>query len=128
MLGGCINALGIKYEKGLWQEVEEVKGVVGRTARESTKVVGPYTATLVEKVPPFGDELGGPRKFFVNPEIERFWAIDYRIFDPDIDGKSKLDHVNDMLGDFLHQRYIVFQDSDGSVCDKESNATNRGNG
>ena len=45
---------------------------------------------------------------YVNPEIERFWAIDYRIFDPDIDGKSKLDHVNDMLSNIVHQKDISF--------------------
>ena len=26
---------------------------------------------------------------YVNPELERWWAIDYRIFDPERDGKSK---------------------------------------
>ncbi len=30
---------------------------------------------------------------YVNPETERFWVIDYRIFDPERDGKTKLDHV-----------------------------------
>ena len=26
---------------------------------------------------------------YVNPESERWWVIDYRIFDPERDGKSK---------------------------------------
>jgi len=26
---------------------------------------------------------------YVNPETEHFWLIDYRLFDPDTDGKSK---------------------------------------
>ncbi len=30
---------------------------------------------------------------YVNPETEQFWVIDYRIFDPERDGLSKLDHV-----------------------------------
>lgn len=34
---------------------------------------------------------------YVNPETERFWVIDYRIFDPERDGLSKLDHVREML-------------------------------
>lgn len=34
---------------------------------------------------------------YYNPELDQFWVIDYRIFDPDSDGKSKLDHVEDML-------------------------------
>src|SRR5436305_9749965 len=34
---------------------------------------------------------------YVNPETGEFWIIDYRIYDPVGDGKSKLDHVHDML-------------------------------
>ncbi len=40
---------------------------------------------------------------YVNPTTERFWVIDYRIFDPDADGKSKLDHVREMLGSVAHR-------------------------
>ena len=40
---------------------------------------------------------------YVNPETERFWVIDYRIFDSDRDGKTKLDHVRDMLGSVAHR-------------------------
>ena len=32
--------------------------------------------------------------------------IDYRIFDPDRDGKSKLDHVRDMLLSALHRELL----------------------
>ncbi len=34
--------------------------------------------------------------------------MDYRIFDPDTDGKSKLDHVEEMLGSAEH-REIPFE-------------------
>ena len=34
---------------------------------------------------------------YVHPETRQFWLIDYRIFAPDADGKTKLDHVTDML-------------------------------
>ncbi len=34
---------------------------------------------------------------YVNPETEQFWLIDYRLFTPEADGKSKHDHVRDML-------------------------------
>lgn len=34
---------------------------------------------------------------YVNPETGQFWVIDYRIYDPDADGKSKIDHVLEML-------------------------------
>ena len=29
---------------------------------------------------------------YVNPELAQFWLIDYRIYDPDNDGKTKLEH------------------------------------
>lgn len=34
---------------------------------------------------------------YVNPTTQQFWAIDYRIYDPQTDSKSKLDHVLEML-------------------------------
>ena len=34
---------------------------------------------------------------YVNPETNQFWLIDYRLFAPDDDGKTMLDHVADML-------------------------------
>jgi len=40
---------------------------------------------------------------YVNPETEQFWVIDYRIFDPERDGLSKLDHVRDMLRLVVHR-------------------------
>ena len=30
---------------------------------------------------------------YVNPELDRFWVIDYRIYDPRGDGKTKLDRT-----------------------------------
>jgi Transposase DDE domain len=34
---------------------------------------------------------------YVNPETEEFWVIDYRVYDPEIDGKDKHEHVAEML-------------------------------
>lgn len=34
---------------------------------------------------------------YLNAATEAFWVIDYRIFAPERDGKSKLDHMQDML-------------------------------
>lgn len=37
---------------------------------------------------------------YVNPELDRFWVIDYRLYapeGPDGDGRTKPDHVSDML-------------------------------
>jgi hypothetical protein len=38
---------------------------------------------------------------YVNPETDQFWLIDYRLFAPENDGKTKLDHVSDMLDQLL---------------------------
>ncbi len=45
---------------------------------------------------------------YVNAELERWWIIDYRIFDPDRDGKSKLAHVEEMLGNVVYQKKLPF--------------------
>jgi hypothetical protein len=41
---------------------------------------------------------------YVNPHTENFWVIDYRIFDPDTDGLTKIDHVREMLGSVAHRQ------------------------
>ena len=45
---------------------------------------------------------------YVNPDLDQFWIIDYRIYDPDGDGKTKLDHVQDMLLNCVHQKKLQF--------------------
>jgi hypothetical protein len=45
---------------------------------------------------------------YVNPEQDQFWLIDYRLYDPDGDGKSKLDHVHDMLSNVVHHKRLLF--------------------
>ena len=46
---------------------------------------------------------------YVNPTLDLFWLIDYRIYDPDGDGKSKLDHVQDMLTNVVYHKQLLFQ-------------------
>ena len=46
---------------------------------------------------------------YVNPDLDQFWIIDYRIYDPDGDEKSKLDHVREMLDHALHDKQIPFR-------------------
>ena len=46
---------------------------------------------------------------YVNPALDQFWLIDYRIYDPDGDGKSKLDHVRDMLVNSVYQKHLPFE-------------------
>ena len=46
---------------------------------------------------------------YVNPELDQFWLIDYRIYDPEGDGKPKLDHVSEMLANVVYQKQLPFQ-------------------
>lgn len=45
---------------------------------------------------------------YINPARDQFWLIDYRIYDPEGDGKSKLEHVRDMLSNLVHQKQLPF--------------------
>lgn len=40
--------------------------------------------------------------------IIHYWVIDYRIYAPDGDGKTKLDHVADMLNNAVFEKKISF--------------------
>ncbi len=46
---------------------------------------------------------------YVNPETDQFWLIDYRIYDPAGDGKSKLEHVRDMLTNVVYHKQLPFR-------------------
>ncbi len=46
---------------------------------------------------------------YVNPDMAQFWVIDYRIFDPDRDGRSKLDHLQEMWQTILHVEQLPFR-------------------
>jgi hypothetical protein len=43
---------------------------------------------------------------YVNPEADQFWLIDYRIYDPEGDGKTKLDHVREMLSNIVYEKQL----------------------
>ena len=45
---------------------------------------------------------------YVNPQNDQFWIIDYRIYDPAGDGKTKLDHVQEMLRNSVFQKQLEF--------------------
>jgi hypothetical protein len=46
---------------------------------------------------------------YLNPELEQFWVIDYRIYDPERDSKSKLDHVRQLLDNALSDKRLPFR-------------------
>jgi hypothetical protein len=46
---------------------------------------------------------------YINPDLDQFWLIDYRIYDPDGDGKSKLEHVREMLTNIVYHKQLPFR-------------------
>jgi Transposase DDE domain len=45
---------------------------------------------------------------YVNPELGRYWLIDYRIYDPERDGKSKIVHAKEMLENIVRHKQLEF--------------------
>jgi hypothetical protein len=45
---------------------------------------------------------------YLNQELGLFWVIDYRIYDLEGDGKTKLDHVADMLNNLVYSKQLPF--------------------
>ncbi len=45
---------------------------------------------------------------YVKPETQQYWIVDYRIYDPDNDGKTKLDHVREMLVTAVASKALSF--------------------
>ena len=43
---------------------------------------------------------------YYNPDVDKFWAIDYRIFAPDHDGASKIDHLLHMLNNAIYSNTL----------------------
>jgi hypothetical protein len=46
---------------------------------------------------------------YVNPDLNRFWVIDYRVYDPERDGRSKLDHLLEMWQTIVHREQLPFR-------------------
>jgi hypothetical protein len=45
---------------------------------------------------------------YVNPGTNQYWVVDYRIFGPDGDGKTKLDHVHDIFINAVADKQLAF--------------------
>lgn len=41
--------------------------------------------------------IGVVNCLYYNPELDRYWIVDFRVFDPEQDGETKLDHMRIML-------------------------------
>ena len=45
---------------------------------------------------------------YVNPETDQFWVIDFRVYDPEGDEQSKIEHMLEMLDNVLHSKKLSF--------------------
>jgi Transposase DDE domain len=52
--------------------------------------------------------IGMVNCLYVNPDTGQYWIVDYRIFDPEGDGKTKLDHVREMLVSAIAGKALAF--------------------
>ncbi len=52
--------------------------------------------------------IGMVNCLYVNPDSGQYWIVDYRLYDPDGDGKTKLDHVKDMLLSLIANKGLAF--------------------
>ena len=57
---------------------------------------------------------------YVNPKTHEYWVIDYRIFDKAHDGKTKIDHLLDMLHNAVFKKQLPGQCNGFLVCLHES--------
>jgi hypothetical protein len=46
---------------------------------------------------------------YVNPELNKYWIIDMRIFAPEEDGKTKIDHLLEMFTQIITQKKLSFK-------------------
>lgn len=52
--------------------------------------------------------IGVVNCLYVNLDTHEYWVVDWRIYDPDGDGKTKLDHVQDMFDDAIARKKLPF--------------------
>lgn len=45
---------------------------------------------------------------YVNPDIGQYWIVDHHIYDPEVDGKSEIDHVQEMLVRLVASQHVTF--------------------
>lgn len=52
--------------------------------------------------------IGMVNCLYVNPDSGQYWIVDYRIYDHENDGKTKLDHVREMLVSLVASKDLAF--------------------
>ena len=53
--------------------------------------------------------IGVVNLVYYNPDLEKYWVIDYRIFSPEHDGLTKIDHLLEMLNSAVYSKQILFK-------------------
>ncbi len=53
--------------------------------------------------------IGVVNCIYFNPKLEKFWLIDYHIYDPDSDKKTKIDNVEEMILNVVNQKKLPFK-------------------
>ena len=53
--------------------------------------------------------IGVVNCFYVNPKTQRYWIIDWRVFDPENDAKSKLTHMQEMFDQAVQIKKLPFR-------------------
>ena len=92
---------------------------VEKTSASVIRLAKPQYSGSAQKI--VNGNLGIVTCVYVNPELDRSWLIDYRIYDKQGDGKTKLDHVEDMLSVLVRVRIEVFERSTApakTFCDE----------
>jgi hypothetical protein len=79
--------------------------VLDKRYSQSIELVGRQYSGTEHKVLP---GIGLINCVYINPELDKFWVIDYGIYEPLGDGKSKLEHVADLLYDLVNQKQLPF--------------------
>jgi Transposase DDE domain len=52
--------------------------------------------------------IGVVNCLYVNPKTGQYWIIDWRVYAPEEDGKSKLQHMREMFDDAIHVKQLEF--------------------
>jgi len=88
---GCLVFDDTVVDKNFSSEIEMVRRQYSGNAHGLIKGIGVVTCV------------------YVNPILNRFWIIDFRIYAPESDGKTKLGHVHDMLTNCVYQKQLQFR-------------------
>jgi hypothetical protein len=90
----------------LWQQVKEdlIESPKAYLVFDDTVLDKSYSEKIECSYWQYSGNAGGLVKgiglvscVYVNPEAKQYWVIDYRLYDKQAEGKSKLDHVREML-------------------------------